>query len=267
MQQSSPAPDSSTPAQRLDIDALRTRLADITLGHPIFYQPAIGSTNTYALELAREDASEGALVTTDDQTSGRGRVGRRWVSLPGQQLTLSLVLRPHFPPHFLVMASALAVAGAIEHAAGIRPEIKWPNDVLIGGRKVCGILIETSGDIAILGMGVNVNGSLAAYPDIAARATTIADAAGHPLSREDFAADLLHRLDADYASLNSGASAARAEVRERWRARLITLGHDATIRQGDRTLTGRALDVDENGALLLREPDGNTTLVNWGDVE
>ncbi|HKT38270.1 MAG TPA: hypothetical protein VJR48_07840, partial [Ktedonobacterales bacterium] len=98
----------------LDLAALEVGLAPVTLGHPLIYHPALDSTNSTAMELARQGAAEGMLVTTDDQTAGRGRMGRAWQSLPNEQLALSLVLHPTFPPHFLVMASALAVAEAIE---------------------------------------------------------------------------------------------------------------------------------------------------------
>src|SRR5262249_54779112 len=119
---------------RLDIAALEAALQGLRLGAPLVYFPAVPSTNTHAARLAQEGAPEGTLVTTDDQTAGRGRVGRAWKSLPGQQLALSLVLRPVFPPHFLVMASALAVAKAIEENTSLRAEIKWPNDVQVTGR-------------------------------------------------------------------------------------------------------------------------------------
>ncbi|HEV8191104.1 MAG TPA: biotin--[acetyl-CoA-carboxylase] ligase, partial [Ktedonobacterales bacterium] len=172
---SDPSLPSCETERPLDVTALEAATGALQLGRPILYYPALGSTNTQAMQLARGGAAEGTLVTTDHQTSGRGRVGRTWLSLPYQQLAFSIVLRPTFPPHFLVMACALSVAEAIEEVAGLRPEIKWPNDVLLGGRKVCGILIETSGESAVLGIGLNVNGSLAGYPELAARATTLAD--------------------------------------------------------------------------------------------
>src|SRR5690242_15101662 len=109
----------------LDLAALEVGLAPVTLGHPLIYHPALGSTNSTAMALARQGAAEGMLVTTDDQTAGRGRMGRAWQSLPNEQLALSLVLHPTFPPHFLVMASALAVAEAIEVTTGLQPGIKW----------------------------------------------------------------------------------------------------------------------------------------------
>jgi BirA family biotin operon repressor/biotin-[acetyl-CoA-carboxylase] ligase len=251
----------------LDVDALRCALADLRLGRPLIYLPAVGSTNTYAGELAREGAAEGTLVTTDHQTAGRGRVGRVWKALPQRQLALSLILRPTFPPHFLVMASALAVAQAVEAVTAARPDIKWPNDVLVAGRKVCGILIETSDGVAVLGMGVNVNGALEGDPELAARATTLAEALGRPVSREALAEAIIRRLDARYTDLLAGGVSAQRTLRLAWRERLVTLGRRATVRQRETTLEGLAEDVDDDGALLLRLDEGRRSTILWGDVE
>jgi BirA family transcriptional regulator, biotin operon repressor / biotin---[acetyl-CoA-carboxylase] ligase len=251
----------------LDVDMLRAALRDRRLGNPLIYFPALGSTNSTAADLARDGAVEGTLVTTDDQQSGRGRIGRSWRSLPGQQLALSLVLRPTFPPHFLVMASALAVAETIERVAGLATGIKWPNDVQVDGRKVCGILIETSSDFAILGIGLNVNGSLADDTELAARATTLAEALGRPLSREALAVELLHRLDDLYTVLLTRGEEGRRGLRDAWRQRLVTLGRQVSLLQGERRVTGIAEDVDADGVLLLRRDDGVLQPVTWGDVE
>src|SRR5262249_15298362 len=154
----------------------------------------------------------------------------------------------------------------IEENASLGGEIKWPNDVQITGHKVCGILIETSPGYAVLGIGVNVNGSLAGDVELATHATTLADAAGHAISREALAAALLRRLDALYSALSTGGGPARAVLREAWRARLITLGRRVTIAQQETTLVGVAEDVDADGALLLRLDDGTLHTVTWGDV-
>jgi BirA family transcriptional regulator, biotin operon repressor / biotin---[acetyl-CoA-carboxylase] ligase len=251
----------------LDVAAISAAVRDLRLGHPLVYFPAIASTNTHAFELARDGAAEGTLVTTDDQTAGRGRIGRVWKSLPGQQLALSLVLQPEFPPHFLVMASALAVAGSIEETTGLAAGIKWPNDVQIEGRKVCGILIETSADFAVVGIGLNVNGSLDGDAELAARATTLAEAAGHPIAREALAAALLRRLDALYAELQTGGEAAQRRLRAEWRSRLVTIGRRVTLRQGQHEVSGLAEDVNADGGLLLRHDDGTLQTVTWGDVD
>lgn len=260
-------PEFAEPSPVLDVDRLNAALRDVRLGHPIVYYPAIGSTNTHAAVLAREGAADGTLVTTDDQTAGRGRIGRTWKALPGRQLALSLILRPVFPRHFLMMASALAVTEAIENVTGLEAGIKWPNDVLVGEHKVCGILIESSDDYAILGMGINVNGSLAADPELSARATTLEQAAGHQISREAIAIELLRRLDPLYAALQSGGGAAQQRVRDLWRARLAMLGRRVTIRQDSASLEGVAEDVTDGGALLVRRDDGAIDTITWGDVE
>ncbi len=260
----------ATDAAPLDERDLRERLAALLLGHPLIYLPVVGSTNTHALELARQGAAEGTLIVTDDQPEGRGRVGRVWRAMPRRQALLSLVLRPEFPPHFLVMAAALAVARVVEDMTGREPEIKWPNDVLEEGRKLCGILIETGADaaggaFAILGIGLNVNGSLAGDPDLAGRAATLADLAGHNLERERVIADLVARVSQQYETLRAGA-AGRESVWSAWRGRLATLGRQVRVAQGRREVAGIADDVDADGALLLRRDDGSRVVVTWGDV-
>ncbi|MGH2486408.1 MAG: biotin--[acetyl-CoA-carboxylase] ligase, partial [Ktedonobacterales bacterium] len=166
-----------------------------------------------------------------------------------------------------IMASALAVAETVGDLVETMPAIKWPNDVLLADRKVCGILIESSGEFVVLGLGLNVNGALAGDADLAARATTIAEVAGHPVSREQVAGALLTRLDSLYFTLQSGGEDARGGVWEAWRARLMTLGRQVTLCQGERAVTGFAQDVNADGALLLRLTGGALQTVTWGDVE
>lgn len=251
----------------LDVAAIRSGIADLRLGTPLLYVPAIGSTSTRVMELAREGAPAGLMVITDEQTSGRGRIGRSWKSLPGKQLEFSLLLKPAFPPHFLVMASAVAVAYAIEEVAAIPAGIKWPNDVLVdSGYKVSGILTETTSDFVVLGIGVNVNGSLADDPVLAPVATTLATVAGRPLSREALAISLLRRLDLSFADLSSHGATATSATWTAWRSRLLGLGRCITVTQAGVTRSGIAEDVDAGGSLLLRLPDGRQETVNWGDV-
>jgi BirA family biotin operon repressor/biotin-[acetyl-CoA-carboxylase] ligase len=264
-QEENPAHPSEPP---LDVTAIRSGIAGLGLGEPLLYVPAIDSTSTRVMELAREGAPAGLMVITDEQTAGRGRIGRSWKSLPGKQLELSLLLRPEFPPYFLVMASAVAVAYAIEEVAAIPASIKWPNDVLVEDRyKVCGILTESTSDFVVLGIGVNVNGSLADDPVLAPVATTLAAVAGRPLSREALAISLLRRLDLSVAELSSrhGADATSATWID-WRSRLLSLGRRITVTQGGVTKSGIAEDVDAGGSLLLRLEDGTQETVSWGDI-
>lgn len=258
-------------AAPLDVAALTAGLAGCGLGQPLIFLPVVGSTNAHAVALARAGAAAGTLVMTDEQPEGRGRAGRIWRSLPRQQVLASVILRPLFPPHFLVMAAALAVAAAAEAATGVRPDIKWPNDVLWAGRKLCGILIETGSDtmgqlFAVLGIGLNVNGSLAGDPELASRAATLAEVAGHPLAREMVAAHLLSELARCYTALQGGGESAWARIRAEWRARLVTLGQRVRLTQSDHVEEGIAEDVDGDGALLLRRDDGTLLTITWGDV-
>jgi BirA family biotin operon repressor/biotin-[acetyl-CoA-carboxylase] ligase len=267
-------PDDTTPTDDpgapLDVDRLRQSLAAAPLYRDLLYLPVTASTNTEALVRAKVGAPEGTLVLADEQSAGRGRVGRVWRSLPRQQILLSLVLRPIFAPHFLVMAASLAVARAIEVTTALVPAIKWPNDVLVVGAKVCGILIETSTDtrgqpFAVVGIGLNVNGRLADDPELAGRASTLAEAAAHPLDREALAAELLLELADLYARLSASAEE-RQSVRSAWRARLDTLGREVHIAQGEREVHGLAVDVDADGTLLVRAADGQIIPITWGDV-
>jgi BirA family transcriptional regulator, biotin operon repressor / biotin---[acetyl-CoA-carboxylase] ligase len=149
--------------------------------------------------------------------------------------------------------------------------LKWPNDVLVDGRKVAGILIETTtlpGNrlTAVVGMGMNVNGSLAPWPDIAARATTLAQACGQEFRREAIIVAFLHELGGWVQRLATDPAAAQALLAA-WRARLVTLGHPTTVHQGQSLVTGIAEGVTEDGALILRRDDGTRAVILWGDVE
>lgn len=260
--------------ESLDLTELAAALPVAGLGFPRVYVPEIASTNTRAMELVAQGATAGTLVLTDAQPAGRGRQGRAWVTLPGQQILLSLITYPTFAPHWLVLATACAALAALE-AEGVPAErlgIKWPNDVLLDGRKIAGILIETTTPepgrlAAIIGMGMNVNGSLDAWPEIAARATTVETAMGHPLRREPIIIAFLRDLGTTLAHLHAGGEAATGELLGRWQARLVTLGQPTLVHQGTTTLHGIAEGVADDGALILRLPDGSRITITWGDVE
>jgi len=198
-------------------------------------------------------------------------------------------LRPLFPPHLLVMIASLAVVEAIERACGIAAAIKWPNDVLIADHKVCGILIETSHDkdghlVAVLGIGMNVNGQLqgqveqkGSVVELAAVATTLETVCGHPVSREEILTHLLTALEKDYLALQQeaieppGVAPATGPVarllRDRWQSHLSTLGRTIKVHQGERVVEGVAEAVDDNGELLLRRDSGELVCITWGVVE
>ncbi|HVB72900.1 MAG TPA: biotin--[acetyl-CoA-carboxylase] ligase [Ktedonobacteraceae bacterium] len=275
----------------LDIEALSRSLDTRYFGcrDRLLYLPTVESTNTLAMKLAHERSDEGLVVLTDSQTAGKGRQGRRWVDVPGCNVLMSIVLRPLFPPHLLVMIASLAVVDAIARVCETPAAIKWPNDVLIEERKVAGILIETSHGLegqmlAVIGIGMNVNGRieevsqyLAGEASKVAFATTLETACGHPVSRETLIAYTLRSLEDAYLALQQEVSGNRPItmastrpsrlIREQWRDRLATLGRAITVRQGETTISGIAEDVDGNGELLLRNHSGELICITWGSVD
>ena len=133
----------SSESKDLDVAEIRRYLETrvFGIGDKLLYLPTVDSTNSLAMKLANEQPEEGVVVLTDSQTAGKGRLGRRWVDVAGCNVLSSTLLRPHFPPHFLIMVASLAIVDAIIETCGVTATIKWPNDVLIGERKVAGILI------------------------------------------------------------------------------------------------------------------------------
>lgn len=285
-----------TPSNLLSVEQIRDQLGTthFGVGKRLVFLPTVDSTNTFAMNLARTGSEEGVVVLTDSQTAGKGRQGRHWIDRPGLYAISSTIVRPLFPPYLLVMLASLAVVDAIAETCGVAASIKWPNDILIGTRKVAGILIETSYDpqrrlVAVLGIGVNVNGQItqlvgntSAAPETAQRelqtllqaATTLEAECGHPVSRETFFVHLLRHIETSYLALQqeaqtpevfTSASSSRL-IRERWRYHLSTLGRTIEIRQGQTILSGVAEDVSENGELLLRSHSEKRVSITWGDV-
>jgi len=276
----------------LNLEALQRNLQTqyFGVGDRLLYLSTVESTNTLAMQLAYERPEEGLVILTDSQTAGKGRRGRRWVDVPGCNVLMSILFRPLFPPHILVMITSLAVVDTIADICQVSATIKWPNDVLIEDQKVAGILIETSHDssgrmVAVAGIGVNVNGSieeLAKHSSIQVPLTTIAttleSACGHKVSREIFIARLLQFIEKSYFALQQEITELPAAgtvttkpfsrlIRGRWRGQLATLGCTITVQQGNSVITGIAEDVDESGELLLRRHSGELVSITWGDVE
>ena len=279
------------PPAPLAIEQIQGLLRTEKVGHGkrIVYVSSVDSTNSLAMKLAREGSEEGTVVLADRQTAGRGRQGRQWVDVTGWNVLSSIVLRPFFPPYQLVMIASLAVVDAITASSGVAATIKWPNDVLIGDRKVAGILIETSTDhsgqfVAVVGIGVNVHGYITRYAFAGAElqtnqglvttAITLEEASGHVVSREAFIAHLLYQIESLYLALQQETQETTTYharpisrlLRERWRHHLSTLGRTVEIRQGSQLLRGVAEDVNDQGELILRSPSGESTLITWGDV-
>lgn len=211
-------------------------------------------------------AEEGLVVLAEEQTGGRGRFQRPWLSPPGGSLMLSVLIRPPAPVlPLLPMLLALAAADAIEHVTGLPVRLKWPNDLLLAGLKTGGILVESrlSGDraTAVGGVGINVNFDPRRVPGIPEQATSLSRAAGRPIERRVLLNALLERLDAHYDRLLAGHTLVPA-----WRERLETLGQSVEIRAGGRVTRGRAVEVDQLGRLLVQLPNGEIEAFAAGEV-
>lgn len=257
----------------LHADDLLSRLGRTqVIGRDIQVFESTTSTNDVVEKLARDGVKEGVVVFAESQTRGRGRLGRKWTSPAGKGLWFSVLLRPGLRPQALTqvtVASATALRRAIESLTGLKPEIKWPNDILVGGKKAAGILTELSAELdrvkyAILGIGVDVNLTVGDFPaDLRRIATSLKAEAGRALPRAELAVLILQELDADYARVLGGGF---AEVADEWEAHCTTIGRQLSIRTGDRLVQGRAESLSEDGALLLRTEHGHLERIVAGDV-
>jgi BirA family biotin operon repressor/biotin-[acetyl-CoA-carboxylase] ligase len=227
-------------------------------GANVHYYPQIGSTNDAARDLAGQGEVEGTVVMADEQIAGRGRMGRRWVAPPGSSLMFTTIFRPALPPeriYRLVMACGLAAAEGCEAIARTQIDVKWPNDLQIAGRKLAGILPESSlmGDRiewAIVGMGINVNQVFPTGDELAGMAASLREVAGTDTDRVELLARILARLNFWNARLDDAA------LLDAWRGRCVTLNQMIQADQGGQVLSGVADELDETGALWLRTKEG-----------
>lgn len=247
--------------------SLRRRLRTKFLGHNILYYPVTSSTMDVAKQAVQDGVSEGTIVIADQQTAGRGRLGRKWLAPPDSSVLLSIILHPKLGelPR-LNMAACLAVAQSVEKVTGLKPTIKWPNDVLIDGKKVSGVLIESDvqGDTvnyAIVGMALNVNLDPSSIPEISETATSFKEVLGREVSRLTVLESLLSEFEELYGAIRRGEP-----IDREWRCRLETLGKEVTVRCGQVVREGCAESVDEDGNLLLRLHDGSLMTIAAGDV-
>lgn len=252
---------------------IRPWLQGEVLGSPLLCFPAIDSTNSY---LKRESHSlpSGAVVVADHQTGGRGRLGRPFHSPEGTGIYLSVLLKPELEPARalnLTAYVAVAVCEAVERATGLQPGIKWTNDLVLEGRKICGILTEMaiegeSGALqyVIPGIGLNVNERLEDFPeDLRSVAGSLAMAAGRPLERGRLAGELINSLDRMYGVWQTGGG----DYLDRYRAACLTIGREVqVIRTGVPPRNAFAEAVDDAFGLVVRYPDGSRETVTAGEV-
>jgi BirA family transcriptional regulator, biotin operon repressor / biotin---[acetyl-CoA-carboxylase] ligase len=247
---------------RMAPEEIYPHLQTDVFGREIKYLAQTESTQIVAHQWAREGAPEGAVVIAEEQLQGRGRLGRAWHSPPGTGIWMSMILRPPIPlshaPHLTLLAS-VAVQAALAESTGLPVKIKWPNDLLIHGKKVCGILTELRGEqdqihYVIMGMGINVNVKTDDWPDWLKRVgTSLMHECGRPVHRASLAAGILYELERRYQMyLRQGFG----PIRKAWQERAGMLGKQITARTTQGTMTGIAQELNEQGALLLRTQQG-----------
>jgi BirA family transcriptional regulator, biotin operon repressor / biotin---[acetyl-CoA-carboxylase] ligase len=236
------------------------------IGQKVLYYPSLDSTMEAGRREALWGAQAGTVLLTDNQTAGRGRMQHTWLSPPGS-LTFSVILKPNlaFLP-CLVMLASLAVVYSIHAVTNLRPQIKWPNDILINDRKVCGILIEN--DIrknvlhhCVIGIGINVNVRIIDFPEIVATATSLSDMTGRDIDRQSLLCRCLSEMDSLYQLLPD-----TSYIFDQWQKNLITLGQKVQVTWGEKVLTGVAEAVTSDGNLLLRPTGGKLVEIVAGEV-
>jgi BirA family biotin operon repressor/biotin-[acetyl-CoA-carboxylase] ligase len=253
----------------LSAESIKLGLKTELIGQNIVYYPSLGSTNDLLKELAAQGTPEGTLVIADEQTAGKGRLGRKWLAPPGTSLLLSLLFRPELAPNQaqrLTMICSLAIADAIEELTGLSVGLKWPNDIFIRGKKAGGILTEsvTTGgrlDCVVVGMGLNVNLDISTLPELRGMATSLSQELGREVSRPELLWRILEGIEIRYKSLKRGES-----PHEEWAARLINLARQVQVTTPQGVLVGWAEGVDVDGALILRTSDGQHQRILAGDV-
>jgi BirA family biotin operon repressor/biotin-[acetyl-CoA-carboxylase] ligase len=261
------SPDLLSPSEVKPI--LRTKW----MGKTIHHFQTIDSTNYKAYQLALIGAEEGEVVIAESQKKGRGRLGRHWFSPSFLNLYLSVILRPKIPPQqasIITLMAAVATAEAIEKFSGLKPSIKWPNDILLRSRKVAGLLNEIQSEMdqihfVILGIGVNLNMDERMFPkEIRSTATSLKKEMGQTISRKAFLQSLLGELEEWYGIFLKEGGAA---VLKAWRDRAQIEGKRVKVTSFGETVVGVAVDVDSDGALILRTQDGDEKRIVAGDME
>ena len=256
----------------LDLAQIAPRLNGRRLGGKLHYFAELGSTNTHARVLAEGGAAEGEIVIAESQTEGRGRLGRRWESPPFVNLYLSVVLRPRLAPACapqITLMAGVALVETIQPLIEQTPMIKWPNDILVGGKKIAGVLSEAVCDServahVILGIGFNLNyRSSSMPPQIRNRATSVADLTGNSVERESALLRLIHNLDRCYGDLEESGF---ESLRPRWDRYFGLRGRRVRIENFDQVFMGYARGIDRDGALLVEDDRGALQKIYAGDV-
>ncbi len=251
---------------------IRHGLQTSVMGRQVYSYRRVRSTNEVASRIAQRGGSEGTMVVAEEQTAGRGRLGRAWHSPPGVGLWFSLILRPKVDPgriSTLAICGALAVAETVYERTHLPVQVKWPNDVMVRERKLAGVLTETQAELSrvrfvILGVGINVNLKIQELPErLRHRATSIQEELGRSVCRLDLLRDLLRKFEQMYGQFQEHGL---APFLNRWQQLSSILGRRVRVRRGVYDISGLAVDIDPTGALVLEEDDGRRERLLAGDV-
>ncbi len=242
------------------------------LGKNIHWFETLPSTNLKAQALAQLGAAEGEIVIAEEQTQGKGRLGRSWSSPPYLNLYLSLILQPKLPPTHapqITLMAGVAVADTVQSFIPFAPEIKWPNDILVRGQKIAGILTESSCEsdrilFVILGVGVNLNFSKELMSEtIRNKATSLLTLTQKPVDRQAFTCGLIQNLDRCYGTLEGSGFVG---IRRRWEGYFQLQGKKVTVEMPDGQISGKAVGIDMDGALIIEGEGGDQERILAGDV-
>lgn len=256
----------------LSAEEIKSSLNSKIIGREIMFFDTLNSTNTSAMEFAEKGCPEGTVIIADSQTSGKGRLGRKWLSPPGKNLYMSIILRPAFSPRdaaVVTLMSAVACASSIKRLSAIPISIKWPNDIIVSNKKLGGILTEIKADMdkifyAVVGIGININLTVEEMPaDIKGIATSIKNETGSAISRTQAALEILKELDKWYCLL---LMSGKKPIIQEWRLLSSTIGCAVKVTVGDKIFAGVAEDIDEEGMLLVKQPDNSMKKISSGDV-
>ncbi|MBM4311909.1 MAG: biotin--[acetyl-CoA-carboxylase] ligase [Deltaproteobacteria bacterium] len=260
-----------TPTDALQPQRIENALTGRSIGQRIIYYPCIDSTNRAARALALQGDAHGWVVLADEQSAGRGRLDRSWQSTAGQDILASIIVYPELAPaqaFRLTMIASIAVVLALRRVCAVACGIKWPNDIFLNGKKLCGILAEGQAgsggmQFMVIGIGLNVNSTVAGRPELEHTAVSLRDATGARHERNTLIIALLEEFDSLYAA---GAGDAGEHIRQLWQQHAIMIGRRVTITNGDDVLNGIARAILPDGSLIVRDLRGCDHTIVCGDL-
>jgi len=257
----------SCPDALLDLE-IRYQLNTKFIGRQIHYFEYLSSTNDLAMQLGMQNAPSGTLVVAESQTKGRGRLGRSWFSPKYKGIYFSLLLKPDILPEgspVLTIMLAVSIAEAVKNISGLNPQIKWPNDLFLGNKKVAGILTEMNAEadkinFIVMGVGLNVNND---KKSLISGATSLKEHAREKLNRVLLLQEMLRRIEQNYSLWELKGPAV---ILDKWRQYSLTLGKRVKVYCHNKHIEGSAVDIDKDGGLLIRKDSGILAKVMAGDV-